>query len=34
MPTFQFFVNNEKIDEFSGADADQLKAKIEANIPR
>jgi hypothetical protein len=28
MPTFQFYKNNAKVDEFSGADAAKLKALI------
>jgi hypothetical protein len=32
MPTFQFFVNGEKVDEMSGADEAGLKTKIESNI--
>uniref|UniRef100_A0A3Q0SSU1 Thioredoxin n=1 Tax=Amphilophus citrinellus TaxID=61819 RepID=A0A3Q0SSU1_AMPCI len=28
MPTFQFYKNNQKVHEFSGADAAKLKAKV------
>lgn len=34
MPTFQFFVNGEKVDEMSGADEASLKEKIEKNNPK
>jgi len=34
MPTFQFFVNGDKVDEMSGADENALKDKIESNTPK
>uniref|UniRef100_A0A7S0Z1Y9 Thioredoxin n=1 Tax=Hemiselmis tepida TaxID=464990 RepID=A0A7S0Z1Y9_9CRYP len=34
MPTFQFYVNGEKVDEMSGADEATLKTKVEGNIPK
>lgn len=32
MPTFQFYKNSKKVDEFSGASPDKLKAMIEKHI--
>ncbi|KAK2863021.1 hypothetical protein Q5P01_002554 [Channa striata] len=31
MPTFQFYKSGEKVDEFSGADAEKLKETLEKN---
>lgn len=32
MPTFQFYINNEKIDEFTGADKEKLTEYIKKHI--
>ena len=32
MPTFQFYKNGEKVDEFSGADIATLKSKVAALV--
>ena len=31
MPTFQFYKGGKKVDEFSGADSEKLKAMVEKN---
>lgn len=32
MPTFQFYKNGEKVDEFSGADESKLRATIKKHM--